>query len=61
MWFIFPQIEGLGHSSTSRHYAVKSLAEAREYLRHPALGPRVLAVEGRTASAILELERLRGK
>jgi uncharacterized protein (DUF1810 family) len=59
MWFIFPQIEGLGHSSTSRHYAVKSLEEASEYLRHPALGPRlrqcaeaVLAVEGRTASAI---------
>jgi uncharacterized protein (DUF1810 family) len=59
MWFIFPQIQGLGYSATSRHYAIKSLAEAREYLRHPVLGPRllacaeaVLAVEGRSASAI---------
>ena len=59
MWFIFPQVEGLGRSSTSRFYAVKGLEEAREYLRHPVLGPRlaecaeaVLAVEGRTASAI---------
>jgi len=59
MWFVFPQVEGLGRSSTSRFYAVKGLEEAREYLRHPVLGPRlaecaeaVLAVEGRTASAI---------
>jgi uncharacterized protein (DUF1810 family) len=59
MWFIFPQIQGLGYSATSRHYAIKSLAEAREYLRHPVLGPRlqacaeaVLAVEGKSASAI---------
>jgi uncharacterized protein (DUF1810 family) len=59
MWFIFPQIQGLGYSATSRHYAIRGLDEAREYLRHPVLGPRleecaeaVLAVEGRTASAI---------
>ena len=59
IWFIFPQIEGLGHSSTSMHYAIKGLAEARAYLNHPVLGPRliecaeaVLAVEGRTASDI---------
>jgi uncharacterized protein (DUF1810 family) len=59
IWFIFPQIEGLGHSSTSMHYAIKSLAEARAYLKHPLLGSRlsecaeaVLAVEGRTASDI---------
>jgi uncharacterized protein (DUF1810 family) len=59
IWFIFPQIEGLGYSSTSRHYAIRSLDEARAYLAHPVLGPRlaecaeaVLAVEGRTASEI---------
>jgi len=59
MWFIFPQIEGLGHSSTSVHYAIKSLEEARAYLQHPLLGPRliecaeaVLAVEGRSISDI---------
>jgi uncharacterized protein (DUF1810 family) len=59
IWFIFPQIEGLGHSSTSMHYAIKSLEEARAYLQHPLLGARliecaeaVLAVEGRTASDI---------
>lgn len=60
IWFIFPQIEGLGHSSTSMHYAIRSLEEARAYLQHPLLGPRliecseaVLAVQGRTASDIL--------
>jgi uncharacterized protein (DUF1810 family) len=41
MWFIFPQIEGLGRSATTRYYAVKSAAEARAYLRHPVLGPRL--------------------
>ncbi len=59
MWFIFPQIEGLGHSATSIHYAIKGLEEARAYLKHPVLGSRlresaeaVYAVEGRTASEI---------
>jgi uncharacterized protein (DUF1810 family) len=59
IWFIFPQIEGLGHSATSTQYAIKGLEEARAYLQHPLLGPRliecaeaVLAVEGRTASDI---------
>jgi len=59
MWFIFPQIEGLGHSSTAKYYAIKSREEAREYLNHPVLGKRllecaeaVLAVEGRSASEI---------
>ena len=42
MWFIFPQIAGLGHSDMSRRYAISSLAEAREYLDHPVLGPRLL-------------------
>ncbi|MGD0452666.1 MAG: DUF1810 domain-containing protein [Solirubrobacteraceae bacterium] len=42
MWFVFPQITGLGHSPTAMAYAISSLAEARAYLAHPALGPRLL-------------------
>lgn len=60
MWFIFPQIAGLGRSEMSRRYAISSLAEARDYLDHPVLGPRLLdcalAVTnhaGRTAEDIL--------
>ena len=60
MWFIFPQIEGLGRSETSHFYAVKSIGEARQYLDHPVLGARlvecaeaVLAVEGRSAAQML--------
>jgi uncharacterized protein (DUF1810 family) len=41
MWFVFPQIAGLGQSQTSRKYAISSLEEARAYLRHPVLGPRL--------------------
>jgi uncharacterized protein (DUF1810 family) len=41
MWFVFPQVAGLGQSSTSRHYAISSLTEARAYLDHPVLGPRL--------------------
>lgn len=41
MWFIFPQIAGLGASPTARHYAITGLGEAIEYLRHPTLGPRL--------------------
>ena len=59
MWFIFPQIDGFGFSSTAKRYAVKSGEEARQYLTHPVLGPRllecaeaVLGVEGRSAFAI---------
>jgi uncharacterized protein (DUF1810 family) len=59
MWYIFPQIDGLGFSSTARHYAIKSLDEARAYLDHPILGPRLLEcaeaavrVEGRSAREI---------
>ncbi len=40
MWFIFPQIAGLGQSATARHFAIRSLEEARAYLDHPILGPR---------------------
>lgn len=42
MWFVFPQFDGLGTSATSRRYAIRSLAEARAYLRHPVLGARLL-------------------
>ncbi len=41
MWFIFPQIEGLGQSPTSQYYAIKSIDEARQYLAHPLLGQRL--------------------
>lgn len=43
MWFIFPQLAGLGHSPTARHYGIHSLAEAQMYLEHPVLGPRYIA------------------
>jgi uncharacterized protein (DUF1810 family) len=42
MWFVFPQLAGLGHSSMARKFALRSLAEARAYLEHPVLGPRLL-------------------
>lgn len=41
MWFVFPQIEGLGSSEAARFYAISSLAEAAAYLKHPVLGPRL--------------------
>jgi uncharacterized protein (DUF1810 family) len=41
MWFIFPQLAGLGRSETARFYALDSVAEARAYLAHPVLGPRL--------------------
>jgi len=60
MWYIFPQVAGLGFSSMAQRYAVRSRAEAEAYLAHPILGPRlrecaeaVLAVEGRTARQIM--------
>ncbi|MFI3122010.1 MAG: DUF1810 domain-containing protein [Methylococcaceae bacterium] len=59
MWYIFPQIDGLGHSATSKHYAIKNLEEAGQYLNHPVLGKRLLecaeavyAVDGRSISEI---------
>lgn len=42
MWFIFPQIDGLGHSSTAKYYSVKTIKEAKEYIKHPVLGKRLL-------------------
>lgn len=41
MWFVFPQVKGLGHSETARRYAIADPAEARAYLAHPVLGPRL--------------------
>ena len=41
MWFVFPQLKGLGHSETARRYAIRSLDEARAYWAHPVLGPRL--------------------
>lgn len=41
MWFVFPQVAGLGQSQMSRHYAISGLDEARAYLAHPVLGPRL--------------------
>jgi uncharacterized protein (DUF1810 family) len=59
MWFVFPQIAGLGRSETARFYALASLEEARSYALHPVLGARlrectraVLAVHGKTARDI---------
>jgi uncharacterized protein (DUF1810 family) len=59
IWFVFPQIAGLGYSPTSRRYAITSLEEARAYLAHPVLGPRLVecariltGVPGRTAEQI---------
>ena len=59
MWFVFPQIAGLGQSAISRRYAISSLDEARAYLRHPVLGPRlaecarlVAELRGRTAEQV---------
>ena len=42
MWFVFPQIEGLGRSEMARRYAITSLEEAQAYVEHPVLGPRLL-------------------
>ena len=60
MWFIFPQIAGLGYSPASRTYAISSLDEARAYLAHPVLGARLIEcatilarVPGRSAEQIL--------
>lgn len=59
MWYVFPQLDGLGISATSRRYSIKSLAEAEAYLKHPVLGARLTAcaeaalrVEGRSAYEI---------
>lgn len=62
MWFIFPQIAGLGSSPTAQHYAIRSGAEAEAYLGHPVLGARliecaeaVMALEGCSAAEVFGL------
>ncbi|WP_250529500.1 DUF1810 domain-containing protein [Caballeronia sp. ATUFL_F1_KS4A] len=59
MWFVFPQIVGLGHSAMAQHYAISSRDEARAYLAHPVLGARLVeltrivnGLQGRTAGQI---------
>jgi uncharacterized protein (DUF1810 family) len=59
MWFVFPQIAGLGFSAMSQRYAITSVAEARAYLSHPVLGPRLIecarivaGIDGKTAAQI---------
>ena len=59
MWFVFPQLRGLGHSSMAEYYGISSLAAARAYLAHPVLGPRldlctrtVLEIEAPSLNAI---------
>ena len=59
MWYVFPQFDGLAFSSTSKYYAIKSIEEAKAYLEHPIIGPRlracaeaVVGVEGRSATEI---------
>ena len=61
MWFIFPQLAGLGSSAMAQRYAIENLREAEAYLGHPVLGPRLieccnalLTVEGKTAHDILD-------
>jgi uncharacterized protein (DUF1810 family) len=44
MWYIFPQIQGLGYSQTSKYYAIKDINEAAEFINHPILGPRLIAI-----------------
>jgi uncharacterized protein (DUF1810 family) len=51
MWFVFPQVAGLGRSPTAQHYAISGLEEARAYLAHPVLGPRLVEC----AQALLDL------
>lgn len=53
IWYIFPQIAGLGSSEMSRRYAIRSRAEAEAYLQHPVLGPRLLEI----CEAVLGVDR----
>jgi len=52
IWYIFPQIAGLGYSETSKFYSLKSLHEAEEYLKHPVLGPRLIEI----SNTLLDLD-----
>jgi uncharacterized protein (DUF1810 family) len=52
IWYIFPQVQGLGFSDTSRYYAIKDISEAAAYLQHPVLGSRLITI----CNALLRLE-----
>src|SRR5262245_53651240 len=59
LWYIFPQLDGLGFSETARYFGIKSIEEAKAFLDHPALGARLrecaeaaLAIQGRTATEV---------
>ena len=60
MWFVFPQIAGLGHSATAIHFAIASLDEARAYLAHPLLGPRLITASHVVAAAAGSAEVILG-
>jgi uncharacterized protein (DUF1810 family) len=60
MWWIFPQIAGLGRSDTARHYAITSAAEAHAYLADPVLGPRLLACARAVKAAAGDAEAIMG-
>jgi uncharacterized protein (DUF1810 family) len=51
MWFVFPQLRGLGSSPTAQHFGIASLAEAKAYLAHPVLGPRLTEAAGVVATS----------
>ncbi|MBD2716627.1 DUF1810 domain-containing protein [Microvirga sp. STR05] len=61
MWYIFPQIQGLGYSETARFYAIQSQPEAEAYLQHPTLGPRLVEIsEALLALDISDATRIMG-
>ena len=60
MWFVFPQIAGLGRSDTARFYAIRDAAEARAYLEHPLLGPRLYEATAAVTSATGSAEAILG-
>ena len=52
IWYIFPQVQGLGMSSTAQYYGIRDLEEAKDYMEHPVLGPRLIEI----SEALLGLE-----
>ena len=60
MWFVFPQIAGLGHSAMAQRYAIRSHEEARAYLAHPVLGPRLLEATRTVTAAPGSAEAIMG-
>ncbi len=60
MWFVFPQLRGLGRSPMAQHYGIASLAEARAYLAHPILGPRLIEASAAVLAAPGDAETILG-